>query len=118
SPAALKRSLATRWHAYYDQGSHIGYKGHGAQVVGARPAPHFFRGDSVPADGMPGSDYELMREQLLEGHNVVKAVLTPLDSIAFPQHGELGAALVTALNTWMVEDWFERDDRLFGVISV
>jgi predicted TIM-barrel fold metal-dependent hydrolase len=118
SPAALKPYLASRWYPYYDQGSHIGHKGQAGQVVGTRPAPHFYRKDAMPDEGVAGSDYGLLREQLLEGLNVVKAVLSPLDSTAWVPYGDLGAALVAALNDWMIAEWLDRDDRLTGAVSI
>src|ERR1700761_939346 len=82
----LKAYLATRWHREFDHGSHIG--GHGSQVLGARPQIDIFRRDSVPETGPPGSDLDLMREQLLDRHNVVKAILHPvMEVLSAPAYG-------------------------------
>lgn len=116
-PDALKPYLESRWHEYYDQGHSLGHPGQIGMTIGARPAG-LFRGDSVPEIGVPGSDYETLRRQLLEGLNVDRALLCPLDSSGWVAYGELGAALCTALNRWMAAEWLDRDSRLYGVISV
>lgn len=112
----LKRYLPKRWHVYYDHGSHIG--GHGGQVVGARPQRDIFRQDALPRSGTPGSDLELMREQLLDQFEVRQAVLSPLEVLGWPTYGADADAFMTALNEWMVDEWLERDDRLYGAISI
>jgi predicted TIM-barrel fold metal-dependent hydrolase len=112
----LKRHLPQRWHQSLDKGWHVG--GHGGQVLGARPQNHVFRRDSARPGTRPGSDFELMREQLLEEHNIVKAIMIPLEGLAFPQYGELGAALARSVNEWNLSDWLEKDDRLYGSICV
>jgi predicted TIM-barrel fold metal-dependent hydrolase len=112
----IKRHLPLRWRPYYDRGSHLGNRG--GIVMGARPHQHIFRRDSVPQEGFPGSDFALMREQLLDRFNVVKALLITLDTVNFPQHGEVGAALAAAVNEWNAADWLARDPRLFGTISI
>jgi predicted TIM-barrel fold metal-dependent hydrolase len=109
--------LPSRWHREYGYGSHLG--GHGGQVLGARPQSHIFRRDSLPESGTPGSDLELMREQLLERYNVVKAVLHPvLEVLSAPTYGPLGIAIARAINDWMIDRWLTADDRLFGAISI
>jgi predicted TIM-barrel fold metal-dependent hydrolase len=112
----LKPYLPSRWHVYYDHGSHIG--GHGGQVVGARPQRDIFRQDSLPKSGTPGGDLDLMREQLLDLFEVQHAILSPLEVLYLPTYGEVAGALMTALNDWMVEQWLERDDRLYGAVSI
>jgi predicted TIM-barrel fold metal-dependent hydrolase len=114
SPAALKPYLAERWHRAYDQG--VVQTG---LVVGARPHRDIFRRDAVPSDGPPGSDLELMREQLLDRHNVGRAILHPvLTVLRTPTAGPLAAAIIAALNRWMTAEWLEQDARLFGAVSV
>ncbi len=117
SPEVLKHYLPSRWHVYADQGANV--PPHGTLMLGARPPSDFYRNDSVPAEGPPGSDFELMREQLLDAYDVHKAILHPVsDLVRIPLAGEVGLALTAALNDWMVEEWLSRDDRLWGGISV
>jgi predicted TIM-barrel fold metal-dependent hydrolase len=91
---------------------------------GHRPWLHpegFMRTDAVPADGStPGSDYELMCEQLLDRYDVEYAILTGDEAIeastlANPHYA---AALVRAYNDWLVEEWLPRDARLKGSLVV
>jgi predicted TIM-barrel fold metal-dependent hydrolase len=112
----LKKYLPSRWHVYYDHGSHIG--GHGGQVVGARPQRDIFRQDALPESGTPGGDLELMRDQLLDLFDVRHAILSPLEVLGWPTYGEPAGAFITALNDWMVQEWLERDPRLYGAISI
>jgi uncharacterized protein len=112
----LKRYLPRRWHVEYDHGSHIG--GHGGQVVGARPQRDIFRQDSFPPAGVPGSDPEVMREQLLEAFDVRRAVLSPLEVLTLPTYGDAAEVFMNALNEWMVDEWLNYDERYFGAISI
>lgn len=79
----------------------------------------FARADAVPRVGPAGSDYELMREQLLEEHAVEVAMLT---SLFFPGdmrvQTEFGNALASAYNDWVTETWLARDARFRGSICV
>ena len=91
---------------------------------GHRPWLHpegFMRTDAVPADGStPGSDYDLMREQLLDRYDVEYAILTGDEAIeastlANPHYA---AALVRAYNDWLVDEWLPRDSRLKGSLVI
>jgi predicted TIM-barrel fold metal-dependent hydrolase len=116
SRAVLKKDLPERWHVYYDQGL---APDSGSGVVYAHARPSVFRIDTRPAEGPPGSDLDLMRAQLLDLCGVAKAILHPVLLVqSLQQFGELGAALATAVNEWMVEEWFDRDDRIYGAITV
>jgi predicted TIM-barrel fold metal-dependent hydrolase len=114
----LKRYLDPRWYPYYDQGSV-----HGGPVGGLTYtlplAGGAFSLDAIPEDGQPGSDLELMREQLLDPYNIEKAVLQPFNDVhGLATYGELGAALAAAMNDWLRAEWLGRDERLFGAITV
>jgi uncharacterized protein len=112
----LRSYLPRRWHAYYDQ---IPARLPIAVQTGAKPHASIFRQDVMPADGgTPGSDLHLMSEQLLEKYGVQKAVLSPLEIFDWVQYGDFGLALTTALNDWLVDEWLERDPRMFGSIVV
>ncbi|MGH2821431.1 MAG: amidohydrolase family protein [Thermoleophilaceae bacterium] len=84
--------------------------------------PHgFMMGDAVPpAGGVPGSDYETLREQLLDRYDVEYAILTGEDilNVSCLPHVPLAAAIAQAYNRWLVEEWLSRDDRLRGSIVV
>jgi uncharacterized protein len=112
----LKRYLPASWHVYYDHGSHIG--SHGGQVVGARPQRDIYRQDALPPSGTPGGDLEVMRAQLLDLFGVRHAILSPLEVLGWPTYGAEADAFMTALNDWMVQEWLEQDERLYGAISI
>ncbi|MEJ7704649.1 MAG: amidohydrolase family protein [Geodermatophilaceae bacterium] len=70
--------------------------------------------------GTPGSDYELMRTQLLDRYDVEYAILggdegIEVSTLANPH---LASALARAANDWMVQEWLGRDPRLKGSIVV
>ncbi len=117
-PSDLHAFLPRRWHTYFEQGTPYGGAGVG-QEVGARPQEDIFRRDSV-VDGRPGgSDLSLMQEQLLDRHNICKAILHPVISVLrAPKEGPLAAAVARAINEWMQSEWLDRDSRLYGAISV
>jgi len=110
------------WRDFLERGELPG--GRGSFPHGHRPWLHpegFTRTDAVPADGStPGSDYELMREQLLDRYDVEYAILTGDEAIeastlANPYYAR---ALVRAYNDWLVEEWLPRDPRLRGSLVV
>jgi uncharacterized protein len=79
------------------------------------------RRDAVPSDGgVPGSDYETMRKQLLDPLDVEYAVLTGEDilSISSLPNPQLAAALAAAYNRWLIDEWLPRDSRLKGSLVV
>jgi predicted TIM-barrel fold metal-dependent hydrolase len=114
--AHVKRYLPAKWHTEHDQGVHnSGWPG----ATQTAPRPSTFRNDSFPAAGAAGSDLDLMREQLLDRYKIRKAVLHPILDVMFhAQAGELGLAQAAATNDWMIAEWLERDERLYGAISV
>ncbi len=78
------------------------------------------RDDSFPKEGPSGSDYDLLREQLLDEFDIDYAVLTG-DNIAGLMAGpdpDFAAATARAFNEWTYETWMSRDDRFLGSIYV
>ena len=81
----------------------------------------FMMRDAVPPDGgVPGSDYETLREQLLDRFDLEYAVLTGEDilNVSSMAHPQLAAAIATAYNRWLVDEWLPRDERLLGSLVV
>jgi uncharacterized protein len=75
---------------------------------------------SFPPDGgLPGSDYELLREQILDKHNYWRVILNH-DLGEYGQHLNqyFGVELCKAANRWCVERWLPLDERLYSVIVV
>jgi predicted TIM-barrel fold metal-dependent hydrolase len=116
SRAALKPYLPSRWHALYDQQQVAGGVTMGVFAPGRASV---FRMDAWPEAGPPGSDLGLLRSQLLDPYRIEKAILHPvLDVMMHLQYGDYGLALAAATNDWMVGEWLDEDDRLFGAITV
>jgi uncharacterized protein len=80
----------------------------------------FWRGDSFPDEGPPGSDYELLRRQLLDAYDIDYAILTGEDilTVSAMSSPQLAAALARGYNDWLIETWLPRDPRLKGSIVV
>jgi predicted TIM-barrel fold metal-dependent hydrolase len=97
--------------------------GYGASLFPAAPTHpnrhgHNKRIDTFPPDGgVPGSDYETMRKQLLDPLKVERAILL-FDTGTNVGHPNLyfANALASAINDWNLEEWLGRDQRLFGAV--
>src|SRR5438046_3878488 len=86
------------------------------------PNPHgFMRADTYPkGGGEPGSDYATMRAQVLDAHDVRRAILTFGDDghVAGHHNPYFAAELARAMNDWSAERWLTRDRRLYSSIMV
>ncbi len=69
---------------------------------------------------MVGSDYDLMREQILDAHDVRYAILLgqELRPMSTLPDADDAAALAAAYNDMLCERWLARDPRLLGAILV
>lgn len=78
------------------------------------------RADSYPENGNhPGSDYELMKNQLFDSYEIEYAILTGYFYPAMMKmQYEFASALASAYNDYQVENWLEKDKRLLGSIHV
>lgn len=77
--------------------------------------------DSRPSDGGPaGSDYDLMREQLLEAFDIRFAVLTGAfyPGMLGDMQVEAAAAMATAYNDYQIDQWLGKRESLRGSIHV
>lgn len=77
--------------------------------------------DARLPDGRPGgSDYSLLRRQLLDEFDIDYAILTGwLDASGLhPGWPEFKTALMSAYNDWQIEQWLNRDERLLGSVHV
>jgi uncharacterized protein len=81
-------------------------------------APLSARPGSRPETGPPGSDLDLLREQLLDRGNVRFAILNCLYGVQLIQNEEWAAAMARAVNDWQVAEWLDRDPRLRASITV
>jgi predicted TIM-barrel fold metal-dependent hydrolase len=120
SDAALRPYLAARWLEHMD---HVGprtYSPYEAGYVYPKVSPAGgSRTDAwPPGGGIPGSDLDFMREQLLDRYGIDRAILNCLYRAAEQRNEGYGAALARAVNDWQVEHWLERDARLRASITV
>jgi predicted TIM-barrel fold metal-dependent hydrolase len=110
--------LDPAFHDYVEVGGYTGFQ------LPNYPWVHpsgFLMGDAVPeSGGVPGSDYETMREQLLDRFDVEYAILTGEDilNVSAMAHPQFAAALATAYNRWLCEAWLPLDPRLRGSLVV
>ena len=66
-PAEMQRRLSARWARHLER---YGRRAPHVTDLYPRPRNKGMRADSWPEGGVPGSDYELLREQLLDEHGV------------------------------------------------
>jgi uncharacterized protein len=79
------------------------------------------RADAKPDGIRPGgSDLGLLRAQLLDEYDLEAAILTGWLNASAMQEGwtEFKTALMSAYNDWQVDQWLERDPRLYGSVHV
>ena len=77
--------------------------------------------DSKPDGTRPGgSDLGLLQRQLLDEYDIEQGILTGWLNASAMQEGwtEFKTALMSAYNDWEVENWVEKDERLFGSVHV
>lgn len=78
------------------------------------------RPDSYPASGAPGSDLDLLRQQVLDATSSEQAVLGYDDGLLAMgvSHYHLARAVARAANRWTLERWVGVDPRLHGLVLV
>jgi predicted TIM-barrel fold metal-dependent hydrolase len=80
-----------------------------------------YRADSYPDDGtIAGSEFDLLKEQLLDTYNIEYGILGGQDvsPVSTLPDADYAAAVAAAYNDWMIEHWIERDDRLKGLAVI
>ena len=82
-------------------------------------APLSARPGSAPSSGgPPGSDLNLLREQLLDSWDIEYAILNCLYGVQLIHSEDWAAAMARAVNDWQVAEWLEKDPRLRASIVV
>jgi predicted TIM-barrel fold metal-dependent hydrolase len=79
------------------------------------------RQDAIPSNhATPGSDYELMCDQLLDRYQIEFAILTGGESweVSTLANVHYASALARATNDWMIDTWLCRDSRFKGSLFV
>src|SRR5690606_17366028 len=114
-PGALDPFLSQRWREHHNTYGGRSYTG----ATYPKGAPEAARADAWPPSGrLPGADLGFMQEQHLDPMNVEYGILNCLGPASAQLNSEYSAALATATNEWQVAEWFEKDERLRGGITV
>jgi uncharacterized protein len=116
----ITQFLPERWQEHgRAYGSHM-RSVYSNTITHPRMTPYTARLDAwSPRGGLPGSDVEFMREQLLDRFNIAYGILQPLRPAAASQRNiDFGSALCRAMNDWQFEILLPRDCRLRASIVV
>jgi uncharacterized protein len=81
-------------------------------------APLNCRPDWRPAQGLPASKFEHLREHVLEPLQPRFAICNALHGSQIMFSEDLSAALCKAINNWLAAEWLDRDPRLRASIVV
>ncbi len=101
--------LSQRWRQYHEM---IGLRLHFGSGY-PKAMPNAARRDAwTPTGGRPGSDLAFMQEQLLDAWNIQYGILNCLTGVGRGVNLELGAAVASAVNDWLIEAWLDQDERL------
>lgn len=112
----LMEYLPQAWHDYLTPS-----KDYTVPVI---PSHTFGRisGSKLPEAGNPaGSDYAVIKSQLLDAQGIERAVLTYDTGALIAVHPAqyMGRELVRAANDWCIDRWLDgRDDRLYSLVLV
>jgi predicted TIM-barrel fold metal-dependent hydrolase len=95
-------------------------KGFGYPLETFYGSVHAKRLDAKPENGPAGSDYGLMKTQLLDKLSIDYAVLTGegISGLSYMPDAEYPAALASAYNQYLVEEWLSKDERFLGSLHV
>ena len=117
TPPMVMERLSTRWRRHLER---FGRRTPMITDIYPRARNAGMRADSWPDDpgGVPGSDPELARRQLLDEWDVDYAVLNGLNGQDCYDPPGFAAELNRAVNDWLWEEWMEPDRRWLGAIAV
>jgi uncharacterized protein len=78
------------------------------------------RKDAFPENGVPGSSYELMKEQHLDFHHIDVGILNggAMLGINLMTEYDYPAALASAYNDWLLDTWLKKDKRFLGSMMI
>ena len=117
TPAMMLERMSSRWRRHLER---WGRRTPVITEIYPRARNAGMRADSWPdvPGGVPGSDPELLREQLLDEWNFDYGVLNALNGQDCFDSAGLAAELNRVLNDWLTEEWLDFDRRLLGAIAV
>lgn len=120
TPDDITQFLPRRWQEHArEYGSHL-RSVYSNTITHPRMTPYTARLDAwSPRGGLPGSDLDFMREQLLDRFHFARGILQPLRPAASAQRNlDFGSALCGAINEWQTEVLIPQEPRLRGSIVV
>jgi predicted TIM-barrel fold metal-dependent hydrolase len=121
SPADFDPFLSERWREHRRTIGNRSRQGLGKATLYPRMSPGVgMRMDAWPKDGSPpGSDLDLMREQLLDLFDVRHGLLAPLvGGAAAERNVEFGAAMAVAVNEWQCAKFCDPEPRLKASVQI
>lgn len=81
-------------------------------------APLSGRADWRPEKGAPGSDFEQLRRQALDGFGSRIAILNCLHAAQMFHSEDMGAMFCRAVNDWLAKEWLDREPRFRASIVI
>jgi len=119
SPEELKPYLSQRWRQYMEMVGTRTYHGYAQHIPYPKGNAGGTRQDAWPPNGgIPGSDLNFMREQLLDPLNMEIGILNCLYRVAEQLNDEFSAALARAVNDWQMAEWLDKEPRLRASIVI
>jgi predicted TIM-barrel fold metal-dependent hydrolase len=116
SPQLLDDYLPERWRTWLAQ---VGVRSVASSLQIPRQRAFAHRLDAVPPNGVPGSDPDFAREQLLDEYGISAAFLNLLNGgIGGHEPSELGIVMARGLNECMRDHWLANDPRWYGAITI
>jgi hypothetical protein len=116
---ALNQYLSERWRKHLAEYGKFNCGIYADRGTYPRFSPNTSRRDAWPANGgAPGSDLDMIREQLLDQYNIVYGVLEPLLGGNTSRNLDEAAALCGAMNDWQAHDFVDPEPRLRASILV
>lgn len=114
SVRALFPYLSEYWRETIEQ---TGFKGAtdnyypGGAALSARPG-------SIPESGPAGSSLELLQSQVLDARDVEYAILNCAYAVDGIRNPYGAAAVASAVNDWLIDEWLDKEPRLRASIVV
>lgn len=100
--------------------SRLKERGFGYPLETYHSSIHNKRLDAKPETGPAGSDYNIMREQLLDRFNITCGILTGegISGVSLMPDSDFPSALARAYNSYLMDTWLKYDERLLGSIHI
>jgi len=119
SDEELRPFLSDRWWNYMRTLGNRPRHGHASGFPYPKSTPGAYRRDAWPEQGLPGSDLEMMRAQLLDPCNISMGVLNPLSPSGHgDRNHDFAAAMSSAVNEWQLARWTRPERRLKASICI